>query len=245
MIATAASRLATLLVEAHRAGTLVPDPPVPEDASAAMACQAEVAAALGAVAGWKISLPAQGPLAAPLLAPLMRADGGSWTYAQGLALEVEIAARLARDIPPGSDRAAVEAAVGSTLLGIELVRPRLAAGTKAPPAAFLADNLGNAGYVTGPALPEGVRFVAEGRRCRVTLDGAVLFDGPAAHPQGDILAPLVAWAGAPTDRLGGLRSGQVITTGALCGLLSIPGPGLLVVELDGAGTVQVRIAPPA
>lgn len=241
MIIPTATRLAALLIDAHRNGNPVVDPPVPVDHAAAMACQAEVAAAIGAVAGWKVALPPQGPVAAPLLQPLMCRNGSNRSYVDGLAIEVEIAGRLVADIPAGADRTTVEAAVGPLLLGIEFLRPRLAEGGRASFPTFLADNLGNAGYVVGPDVTWGPGFVPDGRRCRVTLDGTVLFDGPAMHPQGDVLAPLVAWAVAPNDRLGGLRRGQIVTTGSLCGVVGIPGPGLITAELDGVGSVHIRL----
>lgn len=241
MTAPTVRRLAALLIEAHRTGGTITDPPVLRDAAAAMECQAEVAATLGAVAGWKVALPPPGPVAAPLLQPLICPDGSAWSYADGLAIEVEIACRLVADIPSGADRATVEAAVGPLLLGIELVRPRLADAGNQPFPTFLADNLGNAGYVVGPNLVSEPRFVLDGRPCRVTLDDTVLFDAPAAHPQGDVIAPLVAWAAAPNDRLGGLRRDQIVTTGSICGLISVPGRGMLTAELEGAGSVRIRL----
>lgn len=241
MTAPTVRRLAALVIEAHRTGEPIVDPPVPADRAAAMDCQAEVAAAVGAVAGWKVAVPPQGPVAAPLLLPLICPDGSDRPYADGLAIEVEIACRLAADVPAGADRRAVEAAVDSLLLGIELIRPRLADAGRAPFSVFLSDNLGNAGYVVGPDIAPGPSIDPGGRRCRVTLDGAVLFDAPAAHPQGDVLAPLVAWAAAPNDRLGGLRRGQIVTTGSLCGVVTVPGPGLLAAEIDGFGSIRIRL----
>jgi 2-keto-4-pentenoate hydratase len=239
-----ASRLADFLVDAHRSGEPVEAPPVPADLDEAMECQAMVAAGLGhAVVGWKVALAPAGPVAAPVFGALSFESPARWTWRPGLAVEVEIAAVLCGPLPGSApSRVAVEAAVGAFRIGVELVRPRLAAGSAAPFPAFLADNLGNAGYVAGTRIDAWRGFALDGRRCRIRLDGRLLHDGPARHPQGDILAPLAAYAARPSDRLGGLRVGQLVTTGSLCGLVPVTGPGHLEAEVEGAGSVTIVFA---
>ncbi len=54
---------------------------------------------------------------------------------------------------------------------------------------------------------------------------------PARHVNVDPLAPLVAYANAPIDFAGGLRAGQIVTTGTLCGVVPLPAPGSVVTSL--------------
>lgn len=235
---SAAAPLADRLVEARRAGSLVLDPPVPADVDEALALQDAVARALGQpLGGWKVAMPPAGPVAAPIFAPDVKAAPTVWRRSDWLAIEVEVAFRLKRDFDPAGG---VTAEAAEALLGVEMVRSRLADGPRSPFTAFLADNLGNDGYVLGPTLV-GAPDAVLGRRCRVTLDGEVLHDAPAAHPQGDVVAPLLANAG--NRRLGGFRTGQFVTTGSLCGLVIVPRPGRLVCEVEGLGSIEIGITP--
>jgi 2-keto-4-pentenoate hydratase len=235
------------LAEARSDGALTDTVGAPDSLEAAYALQAEMAVALGAtVAGWKVALsPVCGAVAAPLFAGATVAAPATWSWPGGLAVELEIAVRLGRDLPPGPlTRADLAAAIDGWVFGVELVRSRLAAGSAAPFPAFLADNMANEGYVVGPALPAGGPAL-DGRQCRVTLDGTLLIEAPAVHPQGDPLAPLLAWASVQADGLGGLKAGQIVTTGALCGVVPIPGPGLVEATLDGFAPIRIAVLPAA
>jgi 2-keto-4-pentenoate hydratase len=107
---------------------------------------------------------------------------------------------------------------------------------------FLADNLGNRAYVIGDRLPLSILDQVGGLPCHVTLDELRLHHAPAAHPAGDPLLPLLAYANGQSDYLGGLRAGQVVTTGSLCGVLPVHTAGLLKAHLGNVGQVSVRFA---
>jgi 2-keto-4-pentenoate hydratase len=234
--------LAQRLLDAHKSGAEVVGAPSPANVAAAMAEQRALATALGAgVDGWKVAIhPEAGPIAAPLLSHLVRTSSASWPYADGILIEIEIAVRLARDLPPMAyTRHAIIDAIGSVSVGVELVRSRLAPG--APFLSFLADNLGNAGYVVGAATP-WTDFDPATLRCSLAIDGNRIQDAPCVHPQNDILAPLVAYAARPNDRLGGLKAGQIVTTGSLCGAIPLPRSGRLIAEIDCLGTVEIALA---
>ncbi|MCW1841044.1 fumarylacetoacetate hydrolase family protein [Prosthecomicrobium hirschii] len=234
------------LIEARRDGRRIAATDGPATIDAAYGCQADILAALGSgVAGWKVALPpGQGAVAAPLPSVVTVTAPASWTWGEGLAIELEIAVRLGRDLPPGPiSRADLVAAIDGWVFGIEMVRHRLESGSAAPFPCFLADSLANEGYVVGPAVPADLDL--SGRTCRATLDGAALVAAPAVHPQGDTLAPLVAWAAVQADRCGGLKAGQIVTTGALCGLVPVPGPGLVEATLDGFEPVRIAVLPAA
>ncbi|HVL70507.1 MAG TPA: fumarylacetoacetate hydrolase family protein [Beijerinckiaceae bacterium] len=238
--------LAQRLVEARRAGRRIElDPALaPADEDAAMAVQAAVVRRLGErVGGWKVTIANGSPIAAPLFASLVGENGTSRPFHEALAgLEVEVAVRLSRDVAPGAGRDAVLSAVDQVLVGIEIVESRWRDRTGVPFPANLADNLANGYYVAGARRgPEALGALAA-LHCRLTLDDEVLFDGPAAHGNGDPLAPLLAYAAAPYDRLGGFAAGQIVTTGTLCGLVPVSRPGRVRAALSGLGEASLELS---
>lgn len=224
----------------------------PRDLAAAYAAQARIAEALRAeVAGWKVGIRPDGtPMAAPIYAHRVKASGAIWPIpTEGpLLVEVELAVRLADDLPArasGYTRDEVAAAVGEVLIGIELIHWRFATPDPPPFLAFLADNLGNAGYVTGDATRDFRTLDLARRRCRISVDAAVAHDRIGGHPQDDPLAPLVACLGQGLMGLGGLRAGQVVTTGSLIVPLRPEQRTVIRGELDGIGSVVATLAPQA
>ena len=57
--------------------------------------------------------------------------------------------------------------------------------------------------------------------------------------------PLLAYANEQSDYLGGLRAGQIVTTGSLCGVLPVRAAGLLQAHLDKLGQVWGRGSVPS
>lgn len=210
-----------------------------------MAVQAEVARRLEAeVAGWKVAIRPDGlPVAAPLLRALLVSGGADGPPQRGSGIEVEIAFRLKTDLPPRPEapyaRHEILEAIDGVLVGVEIIRSRLDNPSGAPFPLFLADNLGNGSYVAGAetGLIEGL----ERARCTIGMDGAVIHDAPGGHPNGDPLTPLLAYASRQSDRMGGLRAGQIVTTGSLCGLIQVRGPGVLTARIEGIGMVEARL----
>jgi 2-keto-4-pentenoate hydratase len=211
--------------------------------------QAEVASLTGTVAaGWKTGFGPdrdRTPIAGPIFASDLYANGETYRLVPGeqVLVEVELAVRLARDLPPGR-RYSIDdilAASEEMLIGLELIGTRYAQADSAPFAARLADNLNNGAYVRG----EGTRdFAALGREAlpmRLWIDGGLVADQPGVHPDGDPLTGVAAWAGAQMDRMGGLREGQVITTGSLNTPVAISDGARIEAELAGLGRVRLEI----
>lgn len=245
--ANANTELATLLVAARRSNTLTEGLPAPRSVADAMIVQAQVVKMLGeGIAGWKISLhPEFGPLQGALLASVTRPSGTQWEFRapEGICgIEVEIGLRLSRDLPPGNyTREQVVAAISGMTIGIELVRSRLK--TFATPfLPFLADSLGNEGYVLGEAELPFRALDLPSHGCIVHLDDQVLYDAPCNPALGDPVDVLVKGANAQADRSGGLRAGQIITTGTLCGLVPVDRPGRMSAEVTGIGRVTITFA---
>jgi len=251
MDTSAASPVAALLAaaQADRAGVAFRPQYEPADLDAAYAVQAEVAAALRAsIAGWKAGFSAaKVPVAAPLFADRVLASAATVALPRHtpLIVEAEIGFRLAADLPPRPSqpysRAEVLAAVAEVLVGFELIASRFGEPAKVPYAAFLADNLGNAGYIAGQSLRAFGALDLAALRCTLAVDGATVHDKVGGHPQDDPVLPLVAYANAPQDRLGGFRAGQIVTTGSVA-LMRFSAPAVVSARIEGIGEVSVTLS---
>ncbi|HVE48787.1 MAG TPA: fumarylacetoacetate hydrolase family protein [Casimicrobiaceae bacterium] len=240
------NNLVSALVAAHRGQAATPDPEsLPRDLASAMRTQREVAVALGArIAGWKLGFSADGtPVAGPLYEDVVQASPGVRSLpARGFIVEIELAFRLARDLSPGvHTRDDVVDAIEEALVGIELIRGRFGEPPTCAYHAFLADNLGNAGYVTGASTREFRQFDLKALRCTFEVDGKIVQNDVGGHPQGDPLAPLHAYANRQSDAIGGLKAGQVITTGSLTKPYVIDRAARVEANLENVGRVALTL----
>lgn len=224
----------------------------PADYAEAMAVQAAVAGALKAeVAGWKVAVRPEGvAVAAPLFAHLV-GTADTWAVAPSglMGIEVEIGMRLKRDLParPGEryTRNDILAACDQVFAGIEIVSTRLADHAKAPFPLVLADNMANGAYIIGERISAWASLDLGALMTRLSFDGAEVHAKRGGHGNGDPLVPVVAYANAPLDQLGGFRAGQIITTGTLCGLIPVTASTLVEASIEGIGKASVRLQPRA
>ncbi|MGO4567065.1 hypothetical protein AB4Z52_18790 [Rhizobium sp. 2YAF20] len=152
-----------------------------------------------------------------------------------MKIEVEIAVKLRQDLPIRTDkayeRADIEAAIAEVYLGAELVWSGISEGGSVSFLAFLADRLGNMGYVRGPALPLAVLRSGSSFPLKIWLNKQVAFDAAAQHPTKDALTWLCDQANNRSRPAAALRAGSIITTGSLCGALEVTDPGDVSVQL--------------
>jgi 2-keto-4-pentenoate hydratase len=240
--------IATALVRARVSGKDVLNSalPVPANARCAMQIQALVQErSARPVGGWKVAIgPEKRAVAAPLLDVYF--DSAEIGLFPNCTIEVELAVRLGRDLPKREtetyERSDIVDAIESLVLGIEVIGGRFDDAANVPFLSFLADNLGNRAYVIGDQLPLSIVDQIGGLACQVALDRVPLHHALASHPSGDPLLPLLVYANEQSDYLGGLKAGQVVTTGSLCGALPIRSAGIVKAELDKVGQVSVRFA---
>jgi len=235
-------------IEARAMRGLIGLEKAPATLDEAFAISAGMMAALGQqVGGWKVGYAPDGtPVAAPMYASGFLPSGDLWSMRSDRPMipEVEIAVRLAHDLPPNPrkpyDRAAIEDAALEYLIGIELIERRIPM-QGAPFPMNLADDLGNVGYVTGPATRDFRALDLPNLRCRFWMNGELAVDRRGGHPSGDPLKPMIDWANAQKDYLGGLRAGQIVTLGSLTPLVIMPGPGTLEADIEGIGRISAVI----
>ncbi len=231
-----AHQLHRLRDEGHQVltGGLVSVPEAIEDATEA---QSQLSKLEGAAANaWKVAKsPGGDPVAAPLHPYLTNPLDAVLPWLKGTKIEVEIAVKLARDLPIPTERsyerAEILAAISNVYLGAEMVWSCISEGGSISFPAFLADRLGNMGYVRGPTLPLAILQPGSDFPLTLSLNGQVAFDAAGQHPTKDPLTWLSDYANDRSRSATALKANAIITTGSLCGAIEVPGPGDVSVRL--------------
>jgi 2-keto-4-pentenoate hydratase len=244
-----AARAATLLIEARKSGNGLAELPVdcrPDGIDQAYAIQDVVALRLGPIRGWKTGAP--GPEAEPAYAPIFSVIAGPARFAAAtqrlFGIEAELAFRLARDLPKRDrpyTRDEIVAAIASMHPAIELVDTRFADFTAVDALSKVADNQSNGALIHGPAVAGWQSLGLDLARppISVTIDGRIAAQ-TSGNSGGDPLRLLTALANHCTARTGGLREGDMITTGSITGL-TFAKPGSAVVgDFGGLGAVHLE-----
>jgi 2-keto-4-pentenoate hydratase len=233
------------LLEARRTGKQVPVPFALRDRASVYAIQNGVAKATGPVSGWKVGAktPTADPNCAPLLANTLVSspatfDGKSMHM---IGVEVEISFHIVRDIaartaPVGRDEAL--AAVGDAFVGMEVVDTRLADFKSADPEWLLADNQMNHALVIGASIKDWKGLDWANLQVRQTIDGKVEVDQKGGLGAVDPVRPLAWMIDHAVRERGGIRKGQVITTGSWTGLRYYPPGTKARGEFVGLGAVE-------
>lgn len=241
---------ATLFLTARRGASPrldgLPEAVRPATEADAYGIQHAVSAALGGIAGWKVGSPdpaATHFTCAPLPAGTV-VDGPLTVEGSDRGVEAEIAVRLGRDLPPRATPYTIDevrAAIASAHPAIEVLESRFVDAAVAGAMSALADSLSNHSLVLGPAIEgwESIDLTTE--TVRLLVDGVEIKAG-TANPGGEMLR-LVAWlANEGTHWAGGLRAGQVVTTGSWTGK-DYTAPGAEVVaQFAHCGAVTLRFA---
>lgn len=174
--------------------------------------------------------------AAPL--PQVLTEPAMWSGAghHDLVMEAELAFRLAST--PAKDQS-IESCLGTMCVSIEIVATRITDGLKAPLAWKLADQLVHASLVIGAEIPYTARDWSQ-QPCRVLVNGVTRAEAQGSHPNGDPMLPVSWLAGHAAERTGGLRTGDLVTTGAWL-LLPVQRGDSIEVQFEGIGKASVRI----
>ena len=224
----------------------------PEPSSALDAYQVQdlVYAALFAqqAAAWKVGGPKPDvePTAAPIPGTRLYTSPAqlSGKDFHMLGIEVEIAYRLADDLPPRATAYSEEeiaAAVGEALVTIELCDTRLANWKSASALWRLADFQLNAALIAGSGTQNwrGIDFTQQ--RAELWIDGKLAMDATGVHPYGNPIRLLPWLAAHNRGRCGGLRAGNIITTGTWTGMRFVPPGSEIVARFPGIGEAKLSI----
>jgi 2-keto-4-pentenoate hydratase len=207
----------------------------PRSFEEAYAIQDAVTRARGAWGGWKVGAPSleATPLCAPmyraglLLSPAQLRD----TEYRSRGMESEVAFTFVRALPPRStpySRDEVLSAIGTAHPGLEVVESRYADPGSLDAFSAAADSQGHRGYVVGPPLLDWRRLELKTLPVSLLVNGQPAVERAGGNTSGDVFRLLVWLANSGSVRLGGIRSGDVVTTGSTTGLTVVP-PGAQVV----------------
>lgn len=226
----------------------------PADVDEAYAIQDDVARRLWTSRGdpiraWKTGGPnaETTPIAAPIPASRLfasdaRLDGADYHF---IGIEAELAYALGRDLPlraaPYVAADLVEA-IASMHVAIEVCDSRLVDFHTADPLWKLADNQSNGALVVGPPLRDWERIVPRELSAFVEVGGTLLAQATGTHPYGDPLHLLPWLANHCATRCGGLRAGDMITTGAWTGMHFVEPDADVVVRFSRVGEARVGFA---
>lgn len=214
--------------------------------------QDALAAASGAVRAWKVSAlipeqqrnyPTDRPVGGALFAPFVHEAPARVTLKSFVAplMECEIAFLLGRDLPARDTpytRAEIADAVDALVPAIEIADCRWSAG--APDLLKLADDMGNGAFITGTPVPDWRGIDLNGREVVLTLDGSEVARGPCAKVLGDPLMGVVGLANAQPLPAGGLKRGQIVTTGTCITPMAMTA-GDYVADFGTLGRVELSV----
>lgn len=251
----ALSDAATILATRRKTGAQglrLPPALRPQDAAAALAIQALVAAQIGdRIAAWKCGMPAAGlPVAAPIYSGTVFSGGTctAWARDGQIRVEPELAFILGHDLPsrplPYSD-AEVDAAIASTHLALELIDSRYSDPDQAGFLENLADGLLNQGLYLGPQVDaERARNAAE-LVIEIDTGSGAAKQLHGRHPAGNPRAPLYWLVEFLRTEAGGqgLKAGQAVITGSYAGSFGLPSAQEIAIRYGDLGQLTVRFVP--
>lgn len=220
------------------------------DMRAAYAVQDTVQAAMWPASGrprcWKVGAASRDalPTAAPLPDPLVHENGAALPASdfQMIGIEVELAVRLARDLAPRSGAFTagdIAAAIGTVHAAIEVVDTRIEDWQSAPALLKLADHQLNGAFVLGTGIQTWRDIELAQQEAVLTVNGVERARQCGSHPLGDPLAALPWLAAHAVRRTGGLRAGDVITTGTWLGIVQVAAGDSVTATFPEIGTVSV------
>jgi 2-keto-4-pentenoate hydratase len=204
------------------------------------------------VRGWKVTALApeqqrgfltNRPVAAALLSPFVHTAPATLSAAQFIVplLECEVAFVLGADLPPRTKpytRDEIEAAIEAVVPAVEIADSRCPAN--APDLLKLADSMGNGAFLSAAPVHDWRKLELENLPVTLTHDGSVTERGSSARILGNPLLAVIALANAQPLPAGGLKRGQIVTTGS-CITPIPPKPGAYLAEFGALGTLRFNI----
>jgi len=234
----------------------------PRDEAEAAAVQLAVAEVRGVlpIGGFKIGatgnrmqqyLDIDHPCAGFMARADLHASGAVLPFAsfRNVAVECELAVRLAADLPPGPcTPEQARAAVGELFAAIEIVENRYGAppigdvkGVGTP--TLVADQFYHAAAVLGAPAADWRALDLIAIKGRALIDGVERNAGHGAELLGDPMRGLAWLAGdAVAAAFGGLRAGHVVMLGSVTPPVWPEGPCLVEMRFDGLAPVSVRFS---
>ena len=224
----------------------LPTPPASE--AEAYAIQDAVARRLGPVAAWKVGAhaPDAEPFRGPIHADTLFFDTKHLPAAmfQVIGMEAEIAYKFAKDLPPRAEpysREEVLDAVQSVHPAFEIVDTRFAGFGSQDRFSHMADQLNHGALIVGPAIADWRSLEPLKERVTLIVDGEKKIETVAGNTAGEPVRLLVWMANTGTVSLGGIKAGDVVTTGSHIGTVMVPAGSTSVAVYGTMGTYELTV----
>jgi len=160
-------------------------------------------------------------------------------------VEVELAVVLAHDLPPRPtpyEMGDLQRAVAHVTGAFELLGSRFADRTAVSRTESLADLLSSAGVVKGQGAAHFDSLEFAQVAMSLMFDATVVGTATGGPSTAEVLGTLTWLANHACGRVGGLRAGQVVITGARIHPINLPPHGAqLIANLAGLGSVEANI----
>jgi 2-keto-4-pentenoate hydratase len=198
------------------------------------------------IAAWKAG--ASGADAEPSAAPIGEVRASPAVLAAGafhmFGIEAEIAFRIGRDLhgSGGWSEKDLADAVGEILVTIEVCDTRLANWKTASPLWRLADFQLNGALVVGSGLKDWQKVDFAAQAVELWVNGRKTANRTGSHPLGTPVAVLPWIVEHCARRSGGLRAGDLVTTGSWTGMEFVAPGDTVLARFPGIGEASVRIA---
>jgi len=242
---------ADLLLDARRTGVRLTSLPVPANPGTwddAYAVQDHLVRKLGTRAGWKVgaTTPDAEPFRAALTADTVF-DGATRIPAQHfnvIGVEAELVYRFTRTLVARQqpyDYEEVLEAIGSVHAAIEIVDTRFVAWNSVDRLAQVADQMNHGALVAGSGRPDWREVDPVNEPVLLSIDGKPALETVGGNSAGDPLRMLVWLANIGARSLGGIKAGDLITTGSCTGTIFVEGPCRIAAEFPAVGRAVLEI----
>ena len=203
------------------------------------------------VGGWKAGIPAgSAPYHGQIFAQVISNSGTTFHIPKSdnparqvtTMAEGEIAFIIGKDLPnrdtPYTESEVVDA-VQSANAAIEILQSRLPDFLGSPIPERIGDALGNGGLILGQPVLDWRRLNRKHLRATFAVNGKTIIDHVTGKDGPTDPIALLVWLANHLAGSGGLKTGQVVTTGSWTGTHVVTSGDLVVTDIEGLGSVQV------
>lgn len=244
--------LTDLLIAARQSGRPIPEAArlsLPADGEAADAVQLAVIDHFGGIGGYKVFQVGSdaGKWGAIARSRILTAPATITTAVAGLRVEIEIAFRFARDLPPRDahyySAAEVHAAIGGAFATFEILEARYPWIASPDLLLTRANSMTNWGLATGRERGDWQALVRENTGFRLDIGGRTVVDQRGGHPSGNPAHPLLWLANALARTNHWIRAGDIVTTGAVGGAHDLSPGETAIGHVEGFESIEITYRP--
>ena len=186
------------------------------------------------------------PIVAPLFKSLMFESPAVLPVSRFhmIGIEVEIAFRVGRELTRAGRKyspSEVVSAIETMIASIEIVDTRFNNWDTVDKMSLLADNQSNGAFVSGSGLADWRDVILSQQTARLSVDGNIAAEVVGRGAGVSVVDQLTWLANHCAARCGGLRAGDIVTTGSWAGIVFVSPGAKIRAEFPGIGEVEVQI----